>query len=536
MEMTSWLVMTVSFKRFDALPIILPLTMQNTDQTILAPSSTQPASDPENLSQNPPVEVFRHILGYLRSDREITVVVQGNEQKHTMSMGLDDLLDLMATSMVCQNWYNIARPMISDNDLEDLFHMSGLTFNYSKKLRRFATLLSTARQLGLPYCDTVKDFEICLENFIGEPKHKKMESPEESIFDLLLSRMTNKTEECGEWDGLFDMLISSKAYEPDDHDALFAILRLTALKNLKLVIKAEENSKHANKREQFFIQLKQLCSRIPGLQLYFPEKVCAGQARQPPWDPQLASLIQTMQSSLTVIEVNHEPDTFTRSALSACSTVRDASFRFCNVQTAHTIVRGLPYLRRIELRSLYGQDAVALLEHLTSTYDLIEEIDITATPYPRISPAEEPKLKIALETLVSRCQRLKRLCLGYLSYMTEDILRAVARHCPDLEDLSLHHGPEITATGIWDDATPWPRIKYLFMTSSRIAPEFVHRLIEASDALVGVHLAITVGENRVVKEALERRGFLMEHGRADIWRRGEMDKWGYSLLRFSTAL
>ncbi|RUP49489.1 hypothetical protein BC936DRAFT_142390 [Jimgerdemannia flammicorona] len=393
----------------------------------------------------------------------------------------DAFLDLMAFSMVCYEWYNVARWLISDMVLKE--HFPRLINSSGEKLRRFAALLSTSRTLSLGYTTHLTNSII--------------------TFDIDLQ----------------------------DRDALFKIAGLGAPMRLRIIVEySERRSSPSLDRELFLSRLSQHCSHIPGLELYFPRKRGSNHVRPPSDSPHLANFVRSMHSTLSSININDEPDAMTRAALSSCPNVRVAAFRRCNPRSVWDMLCGSRNLREITLCRLFdpvgtgvedddsselGGDDDDTTMALSGTEILFKRLSFVCMNFEVLeitsmrSVAEETsRLAMALEILVSCSRRLKRLSLSRVQYVDQRVIQAVAQHCQELESLEVH----LTGVAImWDEVTPsWPRLRNLNLSADRFGPEFVEQIVGPCDALQMLRLKSTSVWNP--REALERRGFRLVNG------------------------
>ncbi|RUP51987.1 hypothetical protein BC936DRAFT_143843 [Jimgerdemannia flammicorona] len=377
------------------------------------------------------------------------------------------LLDFMAASMVCHEWYHVARGFITEERISAPFRFGWMSI-LSETPHRFAALLRASRDLNLPYCAEVK----CFTDIIID------EDP--SGFRALT------------WEKV----------PPENHAALLAIMQLTKLKKLKLRLDprfAQSSPERIRAREYLLRGLTERCPGIPSLLLHFRERYLGLSPR--PDDPCLADLIRAMAPSLTTVVIAGEPDLLTAAALATLD-LRSASFAWVSVRMVNAIVCNQRDLREVRLFNLTGPGTESLFARLG---DVLEEITVGLRSLQSVPHESEP-LQLAFESLVSRNKGLRILKIS--STMTDSTLRAVARHCRDLEEISIKNCLDMTGVGVWDNATtPWPKLRRLHMANVGIVTEFVEQVVAACDALEHLALGERLSRDNRLVGVLEWHGF-----------------------------
>ncbi|RUP44781.1 hypothetical protein BC936DRAFT_149022, partial [Jimgerdemannia flammicorona] len=279
-------------------------------------------------------------------------------------------------------------------------------------------------------------------------------------------------------------------------------------------------------RARFFSRLKPHCAHIPALKLWFTDlrgSVRMGlngppQPRPRANDPHLSDLVSNVAQTLHSVNIRYEPDALTAAALARCPHLQNVAFELCSVRTVTDILRGLPDLRKVAIRCLLdgdddgwgdGSTTENLFNVLASNEDL-EDIYFTATPYMHdLSEHVSARLGLALVGLFARTPRLKRLHLSSVPYATDDVLRTVARTCGDLEELALHTTSQlVTGLGILIGATtPWPRLRTLVVSDTKIFPSFVGAVVRRCEVLESVQLPRVLNQNPDIRALLGRQGF-----------------------------
>lgn len=412
------------------------------------------------------------------------------------SSSIDALLDMMAFSMVCRDWYAVSRPFIPDAWLAKPLDYMPIV-RYGSQVRRLASLLSTSQQLGLAYCGEIELIDISVADFIEDEND----------------------------------ITAKKATDPEDQEALFTILRLATQTGLSLnipVITPNSNQQ----RGAFLSALAQHCATIHELKLYFPYKWTIPihddlaellqivrpsstppethiiERPMPPADPHLASLVHAMSPSLTSVSIQHEADATTLGVLSRCACVRIASFDSCGVRLADDLLRELKGLSEVRLRSLFGDGTGRLLAGLESARECLEVLVLEES---RVnSEREASACAVELELLVKKCERLRYLRASEVMYMSDGVLRAAAHWCRGLERLEMSSTccVLVTGMGIWNDVMqPWPGLRKMDVTSRRVVPQFVERILLKCAGLEEAVLSPMLSEDANVRAALERGGF-----------------------------
>ncbi|RUS29102.1 hypothetical protein BC938DRAFT_481054 [Jimgerdemannia flammicorona] len=440
----------------------------------------QTPSKPDCRSPRLPPEVIREILSWF----DLTQHIDGSLQD------LEVAFDLMSASMVCTEWYMVARAMIPDRNLtepfDDLFRCYKIA-HYGSQLQRFAELLHNASKLGLPYCRNFATLNIWVEDFIADS-----------------------------YDKLDEYRKTFMAFAPQDHAAQFQVLKLTRPTRLKLAVEEAPRGtpKRMVDRERFFLHLRKHCINIRDLELSFPYR--ERKIDIPVVDAHLAGLVQSIKTSLSSLKVEYEPDAMTQVVLGNCTNIQEVSLSCCEGKTANTILTGLHNLTRVTLSGLESPGIDALLTNLAANAcDRLTHLSIEKTPYRSVGQEEASKLALALELLVSRARRLQILNLSEVEYMNDGVLRAVAQSCHDLRffGLSLLGDGDRVGAGVWShDTTPWPAIRDMFLSGDRIVPRFVEQVVAVRgfDSLQTVCVSTQLGDDPQLRETLESRGFKLE--------------------------
>lgn len=425
--------------------------------------------------------------------REIFLCLAGGQVKRSV-------LDLMAASMVCRNWYAEARAVIPQSCLQELFPHEYDNYHYGINLRRIASLLTSAHELGLPYCTEVTEFTVSLTDFVG---------PYEASLDNENPRPN----------------FVKKAYEPEDHEALFTILKFISPTHLLVPLKVKDPQ-----RGQFFSRLTKHCGSVSQLQLLrsnngSPLSPTVASLERP--NKELIDLIEATRLSLRKLVIFQNLDAPTQAALTRCPNIQIVIFRGCSVCMADNMLRELwkfRTLRMVRARNLVGTGTESLLETLSNWCTVLEDLIIINTPRGGLQADDIPRLATALELVVSRGRSLKRLELSQLIYMNEAVLRAVAIWCRDLEDLSLvsfsFRRPDATGADFWSESetvTPWPQLRRLRLPA-RLPHEFLERMLETCDELTEVKLWPTLRTLRIW-EILQHHGFEPKNTFGMSWRR-----------------
>ncbi|RUS34967.1 hypothetical protein BC938DRAFT_477339 [Jimgerdemannia flammicorona] len=439
-------------------------------QTILEPNPSCPRLPPE---------ILYHIFSYFDlSSPENT----------------DGVFDLMAASMVCREWCEVARPMITDEHIEESQFMDEeIDDKFPENLQRFASLLSTSKILGMNYCTKVNIVIIAINEFLGSPQ---------CVDDA--------------------RTLTNLPTKPEDHDALFTILALTT--PTQLIVQIDKPAGYApdrlHAREQFLSRLAPHFG-VHALTLHLPRD------EQPP-DPQFASLVHVARASLSKVTLLGRPDPMTRDALSLCVDVRTASIFNGHAPTTDSILKGWRALRSINLLWPAGRVVETVSGMGDTLGDALEDIYVIGSPI--MEEAEAAEVAGVLEAVVSRCARLERLYAGAsefptmsFNYINDGVLRAMARNCKEIRLLDLAPGLGLTAAGIWDDETApqWPKLRCLNVWNEQVVPEFVERVVLGCGALEEVYMVTEVSEDPGVMRAIEQRGFEWVCDR--LWRRPASD-------------
>ncbi|RUS35016.1 hypothetical protein BC938DRAFT_476903 [Jimgerdemannia flammicorona] len=406
---------------------------------------------------------------------------------------VDSVFDLLAASMVCREWYQAARPLIPDSHIRCPFTNQS-SAKYLVRLRRFSSLLSTSQELGLPYCAEVNTIWIAVNAFLGSPFADNDDS-DRSPRDLYTA--------------------------PEDRNALFKILDLTLPTGLELYVGITPKNHPPERlaaRAHFLSQLHPYLANVCNLSLRFPP------IKQPA-DVHLSNLVRAAQATLTRVTLLGVPDPLTHEALILCTNVRSAKIFGGDARATGRILCGWRGLRKVRLTWQQGRisDAIAGLDAACST---LEDVYIAGRSL--VGEAEASEVTSALESVVSRCERLKYLEVGKVlmpslsfSYIDDAVLRALARGCRDLEQLTLTAGRGLTGAKMWDDVGKprWPKLKCLEVENEMVVDEFVERVVLECEALEMVVVKVKMDNNSGVRRALEMRGFVGD-GKG-CWKRPE---------------
>ncbi|RUS28456.1 hypothetical protein BC938DRAFT_481863 [Jimgerdemannia flammicorona] len=444
-------------------------------------SKQAPPNEPHCPSPSLPPEIIREILGHFDLSR-----CNPNSNHDESLRDPDVVLDLMAVSMVCREWYNVAHSMIPYKDLRDPFRprndaAHSIDQPWDLRIQRFAALLVTAYKLDIPYHKPIRILPVSLST--------------QADFKV--------------------------------REAILGILRLTKPNRLQISV-TEETSRitrsRVSERRRFLAAMAKHITSISHLEMVFPGPKGTRNARKPPADdPHLADLIEDMQPSLLTIQLRNNPDAKTQSALSSCTKVRSASFKCCEVRIAATILRGLSQLCDLYLSNMMGPGMEHLLMGLSSECVQLETIHIANTAQiQRIQSAEDTlRLASALQTLLARSERLKYLDLISLSYVNDDVLRTTAQSCRDLRSMIMSSYDDRTLTGaeVWTaETSPWLKLKYMCFPSHCLVPGFVEQLVKECPSLSGICLSKRFAEDPTATEMLERHGFQRRDGSMNSWK------------------
>lgn len=425
-------------------------------------TSRQSASRP---SPRLPHELLRHIFLYLRDPRLVY-------NSRTYLRNPNKQLDLIAASMVSLDWYGVARTLLTwPTRFGPVFEI----WVYAQPNlyhRRLAYLLSASKALGLPYCNETKYVTINVNEYV------------------------NNTH-------MADQL---------DCDALLTILRLTRPAALKIEIDQCYfiPSTHIY-RDRFFTALALVCVGVPDLRLYFS---CNRYLHD---DPHMASLVRAVCGSLTTVEVRYDPDALTRAALSTLPAVRHVIFNHCQVQTMEEITRGLRKLQKVVISGPIGSEVERFFDVLREACSgELKEISLLEMPRTCNIIASAR----ALERLMGSNGQLKRLQIGGMLFIDDDVLRVIARRCREIEVISIQNCDALTCVEVWDGMVrPWPRLRSMDLCGRQIAPDFLESVVKECGKLQCLRLSeeLVFGENRVSK-ILQRYGIItVNEGRLVTW-------------------
>lgn len=314
---------------------------------------------------------------------------------------LNDPLDVVAASLVCTQWYYTFH-----SDIRRLFSTTRQNFTWYLRnpptRQRFAALLFTARQLGLPLCDAFETHDLRLE----------------AIHDI------------------FAISALKSPMEPDVME-LFTILDLTIATHLRITIyRASFVLPHLPVWQSLLYRLQRMGGTVTALELLLPWTPWTTKA-QLLCDDDLASIVHAARNSLQSVDLKHDPGSATMKALMCCQNVRAVRFSKVSPDLMWTLTNQWRSLREAELN----------LEHV-SISAIVGTLCLSATTLEKLclhgpEASTDEGDAVALMHLLHQCRSLRKVCFIDLICVDNDLLRDLASSCQELDEVCVYVGSAV---------------------------------------------------------------------------------------------